>query len=155
MKIRRGVFVLVALLGSVPAVWAQGDPIKEVAAIQAKRGQANAKCDLDGIVSNVADNVVFTPGRAGFRIEGKAAMRAYFAQICQNYPTRQFLARQFSARAFNNGTVVVRNWYSDTTAIDRNGYLSASMTRTSQTWVKTDGQWLLVDQHVSRMPAGQ
>lgn len=154
MKIR-GSIVALAVVLVAPVSWAQSDPIKEVAAIQAKRGQANAKGDVEGFMANVADNVVFTPGRAGFRIEGKAAMRAYFTQLYQNYPTRQFQTRQLTARAYNGGTVVVRNWYSDTTASDRNGYMSASMTRTSQTWVKSDGTWLLVDQHVSRIPSAQ
>lgn len=155
MKIWRGVFVLVALLAGSTVAWAQGDPIKEVRDIATKRGQALAKGDLDGFMANVAENVVYIPGRAGFRIEGKTAMRAFFEQLAQNYPTRRFLGRQFSHRVFNNGTVVVRNWYSDAIVTDRNGYLSTSMTRNSQTWVKTDGQWLLVDQHVSRIPGTQ
>lgn len=152
MKIWRGVFVLGMLLSVAPAVWAQADPAKEVADIQAKRGQAFAKGDLDAFMENVADNVVFTAQRAGFRSEGKAQMRAFFASLVQNYPIRQNQARQVSSRVFLNGTVVVRNWYTNQTFFDRSGYMSTQMSRTSQTWVKSDGRWLLVDQHISQLP---
>lgn len=155
MKIRRGIFVLVVLLAGSSAAWAQADPAKEVADIARQRGQAIAKNDLDGFMENVADNVVFTSGRAGFRIEGKAAMRTYYAQLAQHYPTRQFVVRQPSSRVFQNGTVVVRNFYSDGTIIDRNGNPSTAMNRISETWIKTDGRWLLVDQHISSVPGTQ
>lgn len=155
MKILKGFLVLVLVLGALPAVWAQADPVKEVADIARQRGQAIAKNDLDGFMENVADNVVFTSGRAGFRIEGKAAMRTYYAQLAQHYPTRQFLVRQPSSRVFQNGTVVVNNFYADGTIVDRNGKLSTAMNRISETWVKTDGRWLLVDQHISTIPGTQ
>lgn len=155
MKVLKSFLILVLLFGASPVVWAQADPVKEVRDIYAKRGQALTKGDLDGFMADVADNVVFTPGAAGFRIEGKAAMRRFFASQIQNYSTREFLGRQVSYRVFQNGTVVVRNWYHDATLVDRNGYITRSSARLSAMWLKTDGHWLLVDQHISRMPISQ
>jgi ketosteroid isomerase-like protein len=152
MSILSGSLVLVLLLGTVPVVWAQADPAKEIADINRKRGEAGAKGDVDAWLADVADNVVVTAARAGFRMEGKEALRAFITNLWQNYPTRQELGRQVTSRVFQEGNVVVVNGYTDQTLIDRNGRMSVLMQRTSQTWVKTGGRWLLVDTHVSGMP---
>ena len=153
MRILSGSLALVLLLGAVPAVWAQADPAKEVAAIGQKRAQAGARGDVDGLLADVADNVVFTAARAGFRMEGKEALRAFLTNLYQNYPTRQGLTRQVTYRVYQDGNVVVVNSYTDQTFIDKNGRMSTLMQRNSQTWVKTGGRWLLVDQHNSGMPS--
>ena len=152
MKMLGGSLALVLLLGTVPVVWAQADPAKEVADIGRKRAEAAAKGDVDTWLANVADNAVFTAARAGFRIEGKEAIRAFITNLWQNYPTRQGLSRQVTSRVFQDGNVVVVNGYTDQTFIDKNGKMSTLMQRNSQTWVKTGGRWLLVDQHNSGMP---
>src|SRR5262245_1476914 len=107
---------------------------------------------IDTCLTDVADNVFFTRARSGFRIEGKEAFRTFLTYQWQNYPTRQGLARQVTRRVFQEGNVVVVNGYNDQTFIDKSGTMSVRMNRTSQTWVKNGGRWLLVDQHVSSMP---
>jgi len=155
MKTLSSLLALVVLLGAVPVVWAQADPAKEVADIGLKRAQAAAKGDVDAWLADVADNVVFTAARAGFRSEGKEAVRTFITNLWQNYPTRQGLARQVTRRVFQEGNVVVVNSYTDQTFVDKNGKMSVLMQRNSQTWVKTGGRWLLVDQHSSGMPGTQ
>jgi ketosteroid isomerase-like protein len=113
MKMLSGVLALVLLLGTVPVVWAQADPAKEVADIRAKQGAAGAKGEVDGVLAPMADNVVFTAARPGFRIEGKEAVRAFLTNLFQNYPTRQELARQVTYRVYQEGNVVVVNNYVD------------------------------------------
>jgi uncharacterized protein (TIGR02246 family) len=152
MSILSGALALVLLLGTVPVVWAQADPAKEIADINRKRGEAGAKGDVDGVLADVADNVVLTAARAGFRMEGKEAVRAFLTNLFQNYPTRQELGRQVTYRVYQEGNVVVVNGYTDQTYIDKNGRMSTMIQRNSQTWVKTGGRWLLVDQHNSGMP---
>jgi uncharacterized protein (TIGR02246 family) len=152
MKMLSGFLALVLLLGTVPVVWAQADPAKEVADIRAKMGAAGAQGDIDGLVAPMADNVVFTAARPGFKAEGKEAVRAFLTNLFQNYPTRQELARQVMYRVYQEGNVVVVNNYVDQVYIDKNGRMSTLMQRNSQTWVKTAGRWLLVDQHNSGMP---
>ena len=152
MSILSGALALVLLLGTVPVVWAQADPAKEIADINRKRGEAGAKGDVDGVLADVADNVVLTAARAGFRIEGKEAVRAFITNLWQNYPTRQELTQQVARRVFQDGNVFVVNSYTDQTFIDKNGRMSTLMQRNSQTWVKTGGRWLLVDLHNSGMP---
>jgi ketosteroid isomerase-like protein len=58
-------------------------------------------------------------------------------------------------RVFQDGNVVIVNSYNDQTFIDKTGKMSTMMQRTSQTWVKTGGRWLLVDQHTSGIPGIQ
>lgn len=155
MKILQSFLALVLLLGASPAAWAQADPVKEVRDIGAKRGQAFTKGDADAFTADLADNVVFTSALAGFRMEGKQAVRAYFAQLFQNYPTRQTQTRQPLYRVFQNGTVVMYNYYQDQRWGDRAGYVNTAMVRQSQTWIKADGRWQLVEWHLSKMPGTQ
>src|SRR5438445_2460475 len=103
MRMLSGFLALVLLLGTVPVVWAQADPAKEVADIRAKQGAAGAKGEVDGVMAPMADNVVFTAARPGFRIEGKEAVRAFLTNLFQNYPTRQELARQVTYRVYQEG----------------------------------------------------
>lgn len=153
MRTLSGALALALLLVTVPVVWAQTDSsAKEIADINRKRAQAGAKADADTFLADVADNAVFTVARAGFRIEGKEAIRAFLTNLWQNYPMRQSLTRQVTYRTYGDGNVVVVNAYTDQTFADRNGRMSTLMQRNSQTWVKTGGRWLLVDQHNSGLP---
>src|SRR5262245_20205624 len=74
---------------------------------------------IDTFLADVADNVVFTGARSGFRIEGKEAFRTFLTYQWQNYPTRHGLARQVTRRVFQEGNVVVVNGYNDQTFIDK------------------------------------
>ncbi len=47
MRMLSGFLALVLLLGTVPVVWAQADPAKEVADITRKRAEAAARGDVE------------------------------------------------------------------------------------------------------------
>src|SRR5437899_705707 len=55
--------------------------ISVVLEIRAKQGAAGAKGEVDGVLAPMADNVVFTAARPGFRIEGKEAVRAFLTNL--------------------------------------------------------------------------
>ena len=152
MRLLSGFLALVLLLGTEPVVWAQADPAKEVADITRKRAEAAARGDVNAWLADLADNVVFTVARAGFRIEGKEAVRAFITNLWQNYPTRQELTQQVTRRVFQDGNVFIVNSYTDQIFMDKNGRMSTMMQRNSLTWVKTGGRWLIVDVHNSGMP---
>ena len=57
--------------------------ISVVLEIRAKQGAAGAKGEVDGVLAPMADNVVFTAARPGFRIEGKEAVRALGVRFAQ------------------------------------------------------------------------
>ncbi len=121
MRMLSGFLALVLLLGTVPVVWAQADPAKEVADITRKRAEAAARGDVDAWLADLADNVVFTVARAGFRIEGKEAVRAFITNLWKNYPTRQELTQQVTRRIFQDGNVFIVNSYTDQIFMDKNG----------------------------------
>src|SRR2546425_11205846 len=76
MSILSGALALVLLLGTVPVVWAQADPAKEIADINRKRGEAGAKGDIDGVPADGCGNRIGTVARPRCRNGGKPAVRA-------------------------------------------------------------------------------
>ena len=153
MKLLTGVLLLLLLSGIAAAAWA--GPAEEVAALAQQRGQAFAEGNLDAYMAAWADNAVLTSSRAAFRIEGKEAIRTWFASLFQNYPTRRSIGRQISYRVYGNDSVVISNAYADQTWVDRNGHMTTAMVRASTTWMKVGGQWVTVDFHVSKIPGTQ
>jgi uncharacterized protein (TIGR02246 family) len=140
---------LVLLLGAIPA-WA--GPVEEVTELAAKRGQAFSEGNADAYVADYAEDGVFTSSRATFRIEGKPAIRAFFAGLFQTYPQRRSVSRQVTSRVYGNDTIVVVDAYADQVWVDRNGQTTTPAIRTSAVWVKIGGRWLTVDSHLSRVP---
>jgi ketosteroid isomerase-like protein len=102
-------------------------------------------------VAAYADNAVFQSSLTAFRIEGKEAIRGYFAELFKLYPARRVLLRQPASRAYNDD-LVVQNGYAVLYLTDTRGQTAAYHTRSSVTWAKVGGRWQIVDQHTSRLP---
>ena len=143
--------VVLLLVGIAPATWAGS--AEEIAEIVQQRTHAFSEGNLDAWMAGYADNAVVTSSLVPFRIEGKEALRAYYAGLFQTYPTRRVANRQWSIRVYNGDTTAVTNAYLHGTLVDRNGQTNALYLRGSTTWVKQGGRWLIVDAHVSRLPA--
>jgi len=94
---------------------------------------------------------VFNSSLTAFRIEGKEAIRAYFAELFKLYPMRRVFSRQPAIRAYNDD-LVVQNGYAVLYLTDPKGQLATYHTRNSVTWTKIGGRWQIVDQHTSRLP---
>jgi hypothetical protein len=90
--------LITALLLGTSLAWA--GPIEEVTELNAKRAKAFSEGNPDAYVADFADDGVFTPSLATFRIEGKQAIRDYFASIFRTYPQRQSVGRQVISRPF-------------------------------------------------------
>jgi uncharacterized protein (TIGR02246 family) len=152
-RLSRPVIFLIAflsVLGATPAVWA--GPAEEIAQISRERGVALEQGNVDAVVATYADNAAITPFWQAYRAEGKAAIKDLLTTLIQTYPKRQGSPRQASTRTYANDTVAVINAYGIDNWTDRGGNASVHYIRISQTWVKIDGKWLQVDQHVSRLP---
>ena len=137
------------LLGCVFEAWA--GPAEEVLQFSKPRLQALQDGDLDAYTAAYADNAVFYSSLSAFRIEGKEAIRAYFAEVFKLYPTRHFFSRQPVIRAYNDD-LVVQNGYGVLYLTDPKGQLTIIHTRSSVTWARIGGRWQIVDQHTSRVP---
>ena len=145
--------MVLLLVGVAPAAWAGA--AEEIAEIVRQRAQLFSEGNLEAWMAGYADDAVVTASLIPFRIEGKEALRTYYAGLFQAYPTRRVAIRQPSTRAYNGDTTAVTNDYLQATLVDRNGQATPLYLRRSITWVKQGGRWLIVDAHTSRLPASQ
>jgi len=147
--------VLVALwvVGVAPAAWAGA--AEEIADTLRMRAHTFSEGNLDEWTAGYTDDAAVTSSLNPFRIEGKEAIRAYYAGVFQTYPTRRVASRQPTARIYNGDTAAVTNAYLQVTLVDRNGHANTLYLRQSVTWVKQGGRWLIADAHTSRLPASQ
>ena len=151
MKRLTYVFVLLLLvLGIAPAAWA--GPEDEILQLIQQRTQAFNEGNLEAFMAGFADNAAVVPSLAPFRIEGKEALRAFFAQLFQAFPTRRFVGWQRSIRVYG-GTTAVLNAYYTLTLVDRTGKVTTTHGRQNLTFVKLGDRWVVVDQHNSVIPA--
>jgi uncharacterized protein (TIGR02246 family) len=137
------------VMSFVAQAWA--GPGEEVAQISGSRGQAFEEGTADTYSADFADNGVLTSSLSAFRIEGKAAIRSYFAELFQLYPKRRVFTRQPAMRVFNDD-LVVQNAYFALHLTNQKGDVTIFQLRSSVTWGKISGRWQIVDQHVSRLP---
>jgi len=82
---------LLSLLDITPAAWAGA--AEEIAAIGQRRNAAFEKGDADANTADFADNAVYTSSLEPYRIEGKAAIRDFFAALFETYATRHIAPR--------------------------------------------------------------
>ncbi len=148
---RKFIVTLFALSFIVLALESWAGPVEEVVQIAGPRNQMFEQGDTEALVAAFADNAVLTSSLSGFRIEGKEAIRAYFAELFQLYPGRRLFTRQPIARAYNND-LVVNNSYNALYLTDENGQVTQLTLRASVVWAKVGGRWQIVEQHVSRLP---
>jgi uncharacterized protein (TIGR02246 family) len=141
----------VTLLGLSPVLWA--GPVEEVAEIAKPRVRMLEEGNLDGYMAAFADSAVFQSALSPFRIEGKEAIRAHFAQVFEQYPKRRILPRQPARRAYGDD-LVVQNGYAVLYLTDQDDEVQTVFTRSSITWARIGGRWQIVDQHTSRLPTG-
>jgi len=144
--------IVASTLLLVAPAWA--DPLKEVAEVVAPRAKAYVTGDVDGWTAAFADNATFYSSLTPFRVDGKAAIRAYFADYFAMYPNRKYVVRQNTLRAYGDN-VVIANGYFELIATDRGGKTVQDSGRYSVTLVKVDGRWQIVDQHNAPLANGR
>jgi len=131
---------------------ALADPLKEVAALNAPRAKAFMAGDVNGWTDAYADNAVLYVQFSPYRIDGKAAIRAYFVDYFNRYPgPRNFMFHQPVTRAYGDNTVLGDGYY-QLTMTDKAGKAHVFHARYSITWLKLDGRWQIVDQHNATLP---
>ena len=149
MKRSITIFLTSIVIGFASTVWA--GPAEEIAQIAGPRLKALEDGNLDAYIAAFADNAVFQSSLSPFRIEGKPAIRAYFANLFQMNPKRRVTPRPPVMRVYNDD-LVVQNSYGDFHVTDEQGQVSTRFLRSSVIWARIDGRWQIVDQHTSRVP---
>jgi uncharacterized protein (TIGR02246 family) len=137
------------LMGLGAEGWAGS--VEEVAQLAGPRIKALQDGDVEAYAAAYADNAVLNSSFSPFRIEGKDAIKAYFADLVQLYPKRRVFPRQPSMRAYNDD-LVVSNGYAVLQFTDQKGQVMTYYTRSSVAWAKLGGRWQIVEQHTSRIP---
>jgi uncharacterized protein (TIGR02246 family) len=140
---------ILGFVGLAAESWA--GPLEEVTQIAAPRGKIFEEGTAEGYAAAFADNAVLTSSLSAFRVEGKEAIRAYFAELFQLYPGRRLFTRQPTARAYNDD-LVVQNNYTALYLTDEKGQITQLSLRGTVVWSKVGGRWQIVEQHVSRIP---
>jgi uncharacterized protein (TIGR02246 family) len=141
--------LMVFLAAASARLWA--GPAEEVVQLAAPRGQAFEEGNLNAFTADFADNAVLQSFLSPFRIEGKQAIRAHYAELFQQYPKRRSFVRQPALRIYGSD-LVIQNAYSVAWFTDQGGRVNPAAIRYSIVWAKMDGRWQIVDQHVSRVP---
>jgi uncharacterized protein (TIGR02246 family) len=133
-----------------PATAAQMAVSQELSAINQRRNAAFEKGDADAFAADFADNAVYTSSLEPYRIEGKAAIKDFFATLFETFATRHIAPRGGSTRVYANDTVVANDGSAVINYTDKNGNHSAIFTRSTTIWVKMGNEWKMVDQHISQ-----
>ena len=149
MKRMISLLALSLLLSAFPEAWA--GPEDEVAHLLQQLDQTFNEGNLEAYMAPYAEQAVFTPPNVPFRIEGKEAIRAYYAGVLQAFPTRRVFARQPAIQIYNGNTAVVSR-YNHATFVARSGQVTNFYVRQSYTWVKLGERWALIEQHYSALP---
>jgi uncharacterized protein (TIGR02246 family) len=148
---KRIIVALSALILLAANAELRAGPIEEVTQIAGPRAQALLDGNVDGYVAAFADSAVFYSALTPFRIEGKEAIRGYFAALFQAYPKRRVTLRQPLMRTYNEG-LVIQDAYVELNFTDQKGDTMVASLRLSVIWAKIGGEWQIVDQHGSRLP---
>jgi uncharacterized protein (TIGR02246 family) len=141
--------VLGLLIGTCSGT--KAGPAEKIAQLMQQLDQTFNEGNLDAYMAPYADNTVFSPPNVPFRIEGKDALRAYYAGTLQAFPRRRVDARQPSIQVYDGKTAVVSR-YNRATFVDKSNNVTNFYLRQTYTWVKLGERWTLVEQHYSTLP---
>jgi uncharacterized protein (TIGR02246 family) len=148
----RHLLALCLVLGVSPP--ANAGAAEEIAQLMRELDQTFNEGNLEAYMAPYADNAVFAPPNVPFRIEGKDALRAYYAGVMQTFATHRVAPRQTTTQIYDDRTAVVSR-YNHAVFVDRNGHVTNFYLRQTYTWVKLAGGWSLVEQHYSALPVSQ
>ena len=125
----------------------------EIMKLQREQGQAFLAGNLDNLMEHYAENAVLVAAERPFRHDGKQAIRAYYAQLFKDFPTRRGSPEKPSIRLFNDHTVVMHR-YQTNTYVDSTGNekYKEQKRNVAFVWVKMGERWLLTDHIISVLP---
>ena len=125
----------------------------EILKLQRQQGQAFLAGKLDDLMEHYAENAVLVAAEAPFRPDGKQAIRAYYAQLFKDFPIRRGTPEKPSIRLFNDRTVVMHR-YQTNTYVDSTGSekFKEQKRNVAFVWIKIGERWLLTEHIISIFP---
>lgn len=141
------IMMFVLLLGVAVTTWA-GDK-EDVAAATAKWAQVFIDDNPDPIMALYAKDGVLWGTLSPTRRDTPAALREYFVNAFKALPGHKVTFGDQLIRVYGN-TAINTGYY--TFSFMKDGKPATLPARYSFTYVKTGGQWLIVDHHSSAVP---
>jgi uncharacterized protein (TIGR02246 family) len=142
---------LSALLFAPSAV--RGDDIADLKATFDQATAALNKQDLDALLVFYHDDYTGFGVTALFLIKGKGALRAVLQPLFATRESTTIIPFDPEYHVIDS-TGVVQSYFAATVK-PKGGPAATSSARASLTYVKTNGRWLLVASHLSRLPSGE
>jgi len=153
-RMTMGALGVLLVLGSVSGqpVETKGAAAEEIARLLEVHRTEYLKGDADAWAALYAENAIFASGARS--IEGRQAIREYFAQVFKDFPTRTASVHSMRVRVYNEATspTAIINLDNDATRTDASGKQLILNFRESLVFVKIHGKWLIVDHHASARP---
>jgi uncharacterized protein (TIGR02246 family) len=150
MKHLNCLLAMALLVSWQPQAWAGAED--EIAQLMEQLDKTFNEGNLDAYMAPYGEHAVFAPPNVPFRVEGKAAIRAYYAGTLQAFPTHLVTPRQPSIQIYDGKTAVVSR-HNHAVFVDKGGHVTNFYLRQSYTWVKLGDRWSLIEQHYSALPA--
>jgi uncharacterized protein (TIGR02246 family) len=154
MRLRSSLLVSLLLVGVV-ATASAGVP-EAVAQYRQAFAQALTAGDADAIAGWMAEDVqVFFPLHP-FRVDGRDAAKALYAELFRAFPTRAVVFRQPSVRLYGEHTAM-ETGYDELSLVDAKGQATTRDGKYRTTLVKSGERWRVVMSHRSPLlapPAG-
>jgi len=129
-----------------PAV-AAPPPVEAPPAVAEQWAAAFTKGDLDALMRLYDDDARLWGTSSSQLRKGARAIRQYYAQLLKAFPGTRISLRETNPRVYGDAGVKSGSFTMRRVAPD--GKVVVTSARFTMTYVRRDGQWLIVDQHSS------
>lgn len=153
MQKQKKVLLVILIIGSffiwgIPVSWA--GPAEDSAQLGDEWIKAFNEGNVEAIVNLYARDASFWGFLGPFRVEGREALRAFYAGLFKAYPIRAVVKRHFYVQGYDN--TVVRNYYFTMTLGDSKGNVKIYHGRANIVYIVVNGQRVIVTHHTSLLP---
>jgi uncharacterized protein (TIGR02246 family) len=114
------------------------------------------KGDTNAWTAMYAEDAIFVGVAGGQRnLEGREAIREYFAKVMTDFPTRTADPSNIRLRVYNEQATptVILTLEDHGSRTDASGRQLVSNFRETLVWTKVQGKWYIVNHHASPLPA--
>ena len=141
--------LMLVLAGLCQAAWAE--PVDEVRARLKQWIEFHNAHDANSLAQLYDQNArLFSTAGTDKPLDGKEAIRAYFAQIFKMEPSSVAIDHNDAVQLFSEVAIETGFYHLDSR--DSRGSEQRTMARYTFVFVKKEGSWTIVHQHSSRVP---
>ncbi|MBM4339778.1 MAG: SgcJ/EcaC family oxidoreductase [Deltaproteobacteria bacterium] len=138
-------------IGATPITWA--GPAEDTAQMAEQWFKYFYEGNAEAIANLYARDASFWGFLSPFRVEGRDAIRAFYAGTFKMFPIRVVVKRYFYNQVYDS--TVVRNYYFTMTLGDSKGNVKSYHARANIVYMVVDGQRVIVTHHTSLLPPSQ